>query len=223
MIQARNQIREGVLGDILLISALFSQRVFDLYKGQVPHRFHAPPERGDVPRPNATSYSDPAVVGGGEGHTQASHILGAMLWLTGLQPVSVFAQMNNLDTAVDVVNAMTIRFASGALATVAANGLLPRGVGSSQLQIQGVNGILGFDPRNGGLYVQNDQDRRPRAIEVPAAEGMSGIAAVPRNYVRAILGEEVQHVTTEVAIDEVRVLDAAYRSAASGREIEIER
>ena len=38
-----------------------------------------------------------------------------------------------------------------------------------------------------------------------------------------ILGEEAQHVATEVAIDEVRVLDAAYRSAKSGQEIEIER
>ena len=37
-------------------------------------------------------------MGGGEGHTQASHILGALLWLTGLQPASVFARMNNLDT-----------------------------------------------------------------------------------------------------------------------------
>ena len=46
---------------------------------------------------------------------------------------------------------------------------------------------------------------------------------MPRNFVRAILGEEEQHVATEVAVDEVRVLDAAYRSAASGREIEIAR
>ena len=89
--------------------------------------------------------------------------------------------------------------------------------------IQGVDGILGFDPRSRGLYVQNEQDRRPRAIEVPAAQGLSGVAAVPRNYVRAILGEETQHVETEVAVDEVRVLDAAYRSAESGREVEIER
>ena len=57
VVQARNQIREGIVGDILLITALFSQRVYDLYKGHVPDRFHAPPGRGDVPRPNATSYS----------------------------------------------------------------------------------------------------------------------------------------------------------------------
>jgi hypothetical protein len=30
------------------------------------------------------------------------------------------------------------------------------------------------------------------------------------------------HVETDVAIDEVRILDAAYRSAADGEQIEIE-
>jgi predicted dehydrogenase len=215
VVQAKNQIDEGVLGNILLISALFSQRVYDLYKGHVPHR-------GDGPRPNATSYSDPAVVGGGEGHTQASHILGALLWLTGLQPASVFAQMNNLDTQVDVVNAMTIRFTNGALATVGANGLLPPRVGSTQLQIQGDKGILGFDRWNGGVYLQTSDHPRPEKLEMPTEERVNGMAAVPKNYVRAILGEEELHVGTEVAINEARILDAAYQSAASGREETIE-
>ncbi len=223
VVQARNQIREGVLGDILLITALFSQRVYDLYKGHVPDRFHAPPGRGDIPRPNATSYSDPAVVGGGEGHTQASHILGAVLWLTGLQPASVFARMNNLDTQVDVVNAMTVRFDGGALATVAANGLLPPRVASTQLQIQGDQGILGFDRMSGGVYVQTGENPRPHKLDMPAAERVDGRVAVPKNYVRAILGEETLHVGTDVAINEARILDAAYRSAETGHEVEIER
>lgn len=214
VVQARNQIREGIVGDIFLITALFSQRVYDLYKGQVPHQ-------GDRPRPNATSYSDPAVVGGGEGHTQASHILGALLWLTDLQPVSVFARMNNLDTQVDVVNAMTVRFAGGALATVAANGMLPPRVGSTQLQIQGDKGILGFDRRNGGVYVQTSEHPRPTALEMPTEERVNGVAAVPKNFVRAILCEEELHVGTQVAVNEASILDAAYRSAATGSEAHI--
>jgi predicted dehydrogenase len=222
VVRARDELRGGAVGQVLLVTALFSQRVYDLYKGQPGPQTRWARSQGH-PRPNLTSYSDPAVVGGGEGHTQASHIVGALLWLTGLRPTHVFARMNALDVQVDVVNAMTVLFEGGALATVGANGMLPRGVGSSLFQVQGVDGILGFDPRSGGLYVQDEEQPRPRAIEVPAAEGRSGIAAVPRNFVRAILGEEEQHVATEVAIDEVRVLDAAYRSAASGREIEIER
>ena len=223
VVQARNQIREGVVGNILLVTALFSQRVYDLYQGHVPERFHAPLGRDDIPRPNTASYSDPAVVGGGEGHTQASHIVGALLWLTGLQPASVFARMNNLDTRVDVVNAMTVRFDGGALATIAANGLLPPRVASTQLQIQGDLGILGFDRMRGGIYVQTGENPRPTTVAAPASDGVDGRTAVPRNYVRAILGEEDLHVGTDVAINEARILDAAYLSAETGGEVEIER
>jgi predicted dehydrogenase len=222
VVRARDELRGGAVGEVLLVTALFSQRVYDLYKGESgPQSEWA--HRMGAPRPNPTSYSDPAVVGGGEGHTQASHIVGALLWLTGLKPTHVFARMNFLDVQVDVVNVMTVRFEGGALATVGANGMLPHRVGSSLFQVQGVDGILGFDPRGGGLYVQNGEQPRPHVIEAPAPNHLGGMAAVPRNFVRAVLGEEEQHVATEVAIDEVRVLDAAYRSAESGREIEIER
>jgi predicted dehydrogenase len=222
LVRARDELRGGAVGEVLLVTALFSQRVYDLYKGQPgPQAEWA--RRIGSPLPNATSYSDPAVVGGGEGHTQASHIVGALLWLTGLKPTHVFARMNKLDAPVDVVNAMTVRFEGGALATVAANGLLPRGVGSSFLQVQGADGILGIDPRTRALYLQREGQRGPQPLDVPVPNPRQGLAAVPRNFVRAVLGEEAQHVATTVAIDEVRVLDAAYRSAASGREIEIAR
>jgi len=219
--KARDEIRGGTVGKVLLITALFSQRVYDLYSGNVPERFYGPWRRGDVPRPNPSSYSDPAVVGGGEGHTQASHIVGAVLWLTGLQPASVFARMNNLDLEVDVVDVMTIHFADGVLATVAANGLLPPRVSSTLLQIQGDKGILGFDAVSRSLYVQMGKEGEPRKLETPMAEGFDPRAAVPVNYVRAILGEEELYVETEVAINEAKVLAAAYRSAATGQEIEL--
>ena len=59
-------------------------------------------------------------------------------------------------------------------------------------------------------------------LETPAAKQVNGTAAVPRNFCRAILGEEELHVGTEVAINEARILDAAYRSAASGCEVWVE-
>jgi predicted dehydrogenase len=221
--EARRQVREGALGRIMLVTALFSQRVYDLYRGQVRESAQARWTKGDVPMPHAASYSDPQVVGGGEGHTQASHIVGALLWVTGLQPAAVYARMNNLDVRVDVVDAMTVRFADGALATVAANGMVPTGVHSTHLQIQGDEGVLVLDTMRRAMTIQTAGDRRPRPIEAKMPEGFSPQAAVPRNYVRAILGEEALYVETEVAVNEARVLDAAYRSAESGCEVEIDR
>ncbi len=215
MDEAREFIRQGKLGRILIISASFAQRVYDLYCGEVP------PRPAGVPTPNPSSYSDPAIVGGGEGHTQASHIIGTVLWLTQLQPTSVFAYMNNLDLAVDVVDAMVVRFAGGALATIATNGLLPAGVSNRNVQIQGDKGLLGMDSAGGVVYTFNDAQQGPVKSDPTRHGRVDSLGAVPRNFVRAILGEEPPHVEMEVALNEARILDAAYRSAASGQEEKI--
>jgi len=214
---ARRYILDGALGDILLVNALFSQRVYDLYKGDVDAVWEKR-LRGDDAKPNRTSYSDPAVSGGGEGHTQASHILGMLLWLTGLSPISVYACMNSLDVAVDVVDAMTITFEGGALGNVSANGMLPEGVAWSGIQIQGTKGILVLDTASRGAFVRLEGDAEMRRIEGQMPR-RSVASEVPRNFVRAILGLDEQWVATRVAIDEVRILDAAYRSASSGQAV----
>jgi predicted dehydrogenase len=158
-------------------------------------------------------------VGGGEGHTQASHLIGSVLWLTELSPVSVYAQMNALDVEVDVVDAILVRFDNGALCTLTANGLLPRGVSSRHIQIQGHKGILAMDTLNGSALLHLDADEGPQPFEKPPRfETREG---PPRNFVRTILGEETLYADTQVAIDEVRILDAAYRSAESGEAIQI--
>lgn len=218
MAEAHKAIREGKLGQVLAAAGIFSQRVYELYQG---HTFGRPSDSLDRPRPNAASYSDPAIVGGGEGHTQASHILGMLLWLTQEQPVSVFARMNNAGLHLDVVDAMTIRFANGALAAIAANGLLPPRASSIQLQIQGDQGILNFSSWSHSVQLFVAGDTGPREIEAPTPEGFDPNAAVPLNFARAILGQEPLYVNMEVALNEARILDAAYRSAASGKEEEI--
>ncbi|MFP3896542.1 MAG: Gfo/Idh/MocA family protein [Anaerolineales bacterium] len=218
MQEARERLREKVLGDILMISALFSQRVYDLYRGDVSAAFD---ERGGngYPRPNRTSYSDPSIVGGGEGHTQASHLTGSVLWLTELRPVSVYAQMNFLNVEVDVVDAILVRFDNGTLCTMTANGLLPRGISSNHIQIQGEKGIFAMDSLNGSALLHLDAKEGPQSFEKPSHfETRPG---PPRNFVRAILGEEALHADTRVAVDEVRILDAAYRSAESGEAVRL--
>lgn len=219
--RARQIVAEGRLGEVLLVSAVFAQRVYDLYKGDVDAFWS---QRPNDARPNTTSYSDPDIVGGGEGHTQASHILGMMLWLTGLSPASVYAQMNALDVAVDVVDAMTITFHGGALANVSANGLLPKGVSAIGIQIQGSQGVLALDLSAQIAYVRLQDHPEMQRIDADLsthAGHAAGVTAVPRNFVRAVLGREELWVPTRVAIDEVRLLDAAYRSAASGQAVRL--
>lgn len=220
MIRARELVRSGALGQLVMVSAVHAQRVYDLYKGDVETVFD---QRPGMPRPNDLSYADPSIVGGGEGHTQASHILGTILWLTGLEPTYVYCAMNPLDTQVDVIDAMVIRFSNGCLAAVGANGLLPAGVAARGVQLHGAHGILEVGGLTGDLTLFSDGQTGPQALAVPTVEGLDTRAAVGANFVRAMLGEEPLHVETGVALDEACILDAAYRSAASGREEAIDR
>ena len=222
--EARRAIQEGALGHIMCVTAHFAQRVYELYRGQVPAYIHVARRGGDPLRPNQSSYSDPAVAGGGEGHTQASHILGALLWLTGLQPESVFAYMHNAGAAVDVVDALTIRFAGGTVGTVAANGLLPAGIWEAQIHMQGDGGIMHCSTGRSPGTTRAPAGADMHEYSLPTANDYADACPeVPRNFVRAILGQEPLHVETEVAVNEARILAAAYASASSGRPVAIER
>jgi cyanophycinase-like exopeptidase len=97
---------------------------------------------------------------------------------------------------------------------------------------------------NHSLYVQTEGDQGPRKIKPKTSDRHDTLAAVPNNFVRThktkslvseanhkakplvnevnILGEEELYVETDVAINEVRILDAAYRSAANSQEARIE-
>ncbi len=210
---ARQRLRDE-LGRILVVSASFAQRVLDLYRGDVPAMFRWVRDK-EYPLPNAASYADPAIAGGGEGHTQASHVVGAVLWMTDLAPQSVFAYMDPLDTPLDVVDAMAVRFSGGALGTITANGALPGGTYANRMHFEGEGGCLQVDvTAYGSTRVQMAAGSKRWAHEVP--HEIDTNAALARNFTRAILGEEEMRIGMDVALNEVRLLDAAYRSAADG-------
>jgi len=218
VIEGRRQVRAGALGNLLLINHMYTQRTYDLLQGNVPGMF-GEPKGDDAPRPNDASYSDPAIAGGGAGHAQLTHGIGETLFMCGLRPISAFAYMNKLDVAVDVVDVIVVRFENGALATFSATGKIPQGMSAYPTQIIGDKGILNIDSwrRSAHLWVEGEQ--RPHEF---APEGQVDIfSPVPGNFVRTILGEETLHVETSIAVNAVKILDAAYRSAACGQSIDI--
>jgi len=218
IVESRRVVRSGALGKVQLMTHAYSQRVYDLYEGNVAGMFGASRGADDV-RPGTASYSDPEVAGGGHAHGQISHSLSALLYITGLRPASVFAYMNKLDLAVDVVDTVSVRFEDGALANLSATGLIPRNMASLAMQVIGDQGLVDIDAfrQLGRCWVAGDA--QPRPFE-PAGR-FDIVSPVPRNFVRAILGEEPIQVETQVAVDVVRILDAAYRSAASGQSVDL--
>src|SRR5512133_582588 len=122
-VETRRLIETGALGALKMVTLHFTNNVAGLYAGQpldVAFRIDREknPERIPYRMPGLSSYSDPAVAGGGHIYTQISHVAAMLGLLTQSDPVEVFARFDNAGTAVDVFNVIDARLANGALVSI---------------------------------------------------------------------------------------------------------
>jgi predicted dehydrogenase len=170
--------------------------------------------------PDPRTWADPRVAGGGYGHAQLSHSTGMLCHLTGLMPAEVHAFMSAPGAQVDLYDAISVRFEGGAIGTVSGAGTVPPGGMSSyqvDLRIFGTEGMLLLDCERARLELHR-HDGTADHVELAADAGAYTCEGPPANFVELILGKTTQnHSPGEAAMRSVLLLDAAYRSAASGR------
>src|SRR5206468_2681157 len=112
--------------------------------------------------PDPKTWADPNVAGGGYGHAQLSHATGLLAWLTGLVPESVFARMSAPAAPVDLYDAISVRFAGGAIGTVSGAGTMPpSGMSGYQLDLRvfGDEGVLLLDLERARLELRRHDGR----------------------------------------------------------------
>jgi predicted dehydrogenase len=155
---------------------------------------------------------DPMLSGGGQLNDSGSHIVDMMLWCTGLQPSTVYAQINHYGAPVDVDTALTVRFQGNAIGNVTILGSTP---GYWEMfAIHGSEGSVSYDTTIGLL--QHFHGREPEKPELP--EPSSDPDA---NFVRAILGLEEVQTPAECGLAVISFTEAAWRSAATGKPVTI--
>jgi predicted dehydrogenase len=145
---------------------------------------------------------------------QISHLASLMFHLTGsLRPKTVSAMMDNLDCAVDVVDACVVRMENGALVTVGSTGNLGQGDGGIvEVHLHGSKGRLLVEAISGHIYLRL-HDGTERRIE-PSFPGYPSDAPT-QHFVEMIrTGETNLLPGATVGLYTVELLDAAYRSAA---------
>jgi predicted dehydrogenase len=167
--------------------------------------------------PTSATYSDPRVAGGGQGQTQVTHLAALALWLTGLRPVEVGAMTARAGLAVDLVDALAIRFEGGATGSLASTG----GVSPSQpeqleVRLFGDAGHLVVDAMNGRATVATADGAVEELPTTPEAARYPE-AAPARNLVGVALAREPNRSPGALGATVVALIDALYRSAASGR------
>lgn len=160
--------------------------------------------------------TDPELSGGGQLYDSGSHLVDAVLWSTGLTPVSVSAEMAFDDDArrVDKHAALSVTFANGAVGTIA--------VSADTRQRR--EHVHVYD-ESGAVSVA-----RPDVYTVTEADGTER---------RPDLGDDDHPTKAEAFVDSVRtgaeppatafdavavtaLTEAAYQSARTGERVEIE-
>ena len=214
VLRVKEVIGSGQLGGIRYINNMFASSVISLYRGD--DSVHNNLYQYSVTGPGDV-YSDPERSGGGQGHLQSTHSVALMLHMTGRRPVSVLALMDNLDTRVDVVDAMIAQMDNGALANVGSTGILHAGGPEQELVVQVYcdRGWIDLDISRDSCTIY-DADRPVEELP-PVTEEQSYRASAPAdNLVEVIVRGAPNLSPPEIGWRTVELLDAAYRSAADG-------
>ena len=220
-LELRDLLRGGAIGPIEHVSCLFASVVRELYRGNPePYRdvlgyhLNAPGER---------TYADPAVSGGGQGQTQVTHAAALLLWITGLVPERVAAVISTFELEVDLADAVAVRFAGGAVGTIASTG----SVSASQPELLeyrlfGERGDVLWDVNEGRAEVRHaDGTRTELAVPEPAERYPE--AAPADNLVDVVLGRAPNGSPAAIGVATVELVDAMYRSSAGGQAIDLGR
>ena len=219
--QAKRWMDDGHIGRVEYVLCHMASPIRDLLRGL---RFQVESNSGQAGgvlfEPDTRTWTDPVLAGGGYGHAQLAHSTGMLFWLTGLMPESVYALMTTSQSRVDVYDAVSVRFAGGAIGTVSGAGTVPP-AGNARYQVDirifGSDGLLMIDMERARLELRR-HDGRTEQMELPADAGSYACDGPPHNFVDLVLGKSVTNWSPgEAAMRSVLLLDAAYRSALSGQ------
>lgn len=220
-LRVRAVMQSGELGVVRYINCVFSSACLNLYRGDDGSDRPEVAAQYPVVGPGDV-FADPERSGGGQGYLQVTHAAALLLFITGLQPVSVIALMDNLDVRVDVIDAIITRLDSGALATIGSTGTLDGEDGKLDLQIYCDRGWVDLDYIAGTGRIRHadgtDEYLTPVADDPRwnYCDYQNYPAAAPvTNLVDVIVRQGANGSPAETGWRTVELLEAAYRSAAA--------
>lgn len=180
-------------------------------------------ERPEGPSPFLVLPTDfrahPDLGGGGYFQDVGSHAVAGILLMTGLRPVEVTASFD--DVALDLRPSVVIRFDTGALATITkVVDAFP------QEQNWRTLGTALYVGSKGSFSIDSRTDRLlfhawDRAVEEVAKDALPAPSSPAQNFVGVLRGHEQPLLPLSIAVETVRVIEAAYRSARERQPIRL--
>ena len=186
-VYARQLVREGVLGEIRGVVAYVTQH----WVGVGGWRL------------------EPDLAGGGMFMDTGSHLVAALLWVSGLHPEQVTATFDNAGLAVDVNGGLHMRFAGGAIGTLATIGNASRH--DERLVLSGSEGSL-------VLHLHQWQVRSMLVNDKPVDLPTRIQSSSPDEALFGLVREGLENYEPPAfALQVARLTEAAYRSRETGR------
>ncbi|NQU39737.1 MAG: Gfo/Idh/MocA family oxidoreductase [Lentisphaerae bacterium] len=217
-IAARQLIQSGSLGRVKMISVLMTNFTQGLYRGLPWSKVFGDSEAFEnaappYQTPGQTSYSDPAVAGGGHIYCQVSHVAAYLSFLTGQRPEEVFARFDNAGTDVDVYDTLNIKLNGGTLVSLASTGATIMTDRNYEVRVYGTEGMLFMELWKGKMAFHHG-DQVTQYDDLVEAD-IYPMYAPTNNFIEAILGEAPNGSPAELGTSAMQVIEAACRSAES--------
>ena len=226
-IEARRLVQSGALGEIKMISQLFTNFGLDLYKGlpwdEIFGRYPTPQNLPDpYVVPGLTSYSDPALAGGGQIYCQVSHSAAFLAFLTGREPAEVFARFDYAGLVQDVYNVLTIKFDDGTLASMASCVLPTFSDRQHEVRVFGSEGMLLIELWKGRMEF-HDAENNVHSYPELSEEEAYPMCAPAENLVDTILGKADNRSPASLGVSAMRVIEAACESVRTNANVIVPR
>ncbi len=202
------------IGEIEAVSVEMSTVVRDLLTAGRTYLGNA-----DVPMPRGETWSDPAISGGGYGQGQLTHALGLLaLLVPDLRPSQVAAFTHGPGASVELHDALVVRFEGGAIGSIG-GAALPQDTFGNQHQL-----TIRVTGRRGQVVLDMAAPRVARSmagddvtVDLSDEDVRWSFDRVTDRMVDLALGRTTDNPSSAALGSRVvEILDAMYRSAASG-------
>jgi len=213
-VAARKLIRAGGLGKLRMISVLMTNPVSHLLRGESAAPTHGTPYM----HPRTTTYSDPAIAGGGQIYAQVCHVAAYLTFLTGTRATEVFARFHEDGSAVDIYDTLDLRMDDGSIVAIASTGATSLSLRTYELRIFGTEGMLYQDLWRGTMeFIGMGVERHSYPDLIP--DEVYPQQAPVINLIESILDPSCNQSPASLGVAAMEVIEAACISAKSGQNV----
>ena len=206
----RDIVAAGDLGLLRLIGGTFATSAGPLYRG-TPHT----PASDALFAPDPSTYRD-ARRGGGQLHSQVTHIASLLFFVTNLRPIHVQAFVGGDRPTADSWDAVCFHL-GGAVGTIGSTATVEPGRPTvERIELFGERGHATYDMAGGVMRVVRYDGRRAED-RVEGESERYPRAAPSERLVQTLMGTASVLVPGELGLLTTAFIDAATRSAATGR------